>query len=563
MDFNSVIKNYNPIENAVNSVEAFNGLTFDQSKDMFKSCLGTEFPFDVLEAVDGYANRLKDLLNASLDAWICGTAVGDLANTAKTSIVTSANSTIGAYEKLTGTDIGMSLDTSTIENVIKNPDGTTSSSTSTVITIQNDMDNKEITLMDNTITNYYWLKTFDTNYIDSHKNETISSSGNNMVRHWQSLYRSNYATPAGAYTLDDLGADSINIDCKVISSKNGSIKKQTNGTYLVEVDFEVEVTAKNLLRGPNKMQYDGPDVLSPISSAFSHVWRYSREHDTPPTTLQLESEEIKMDNHPGISLKVSPTLHDFNIVSGNDVLPPRMVINFSMLKFNNEWSKFSSTLNPEQQAQVDAAREKSSELKNMALNSLRSQFMTSSVINEAMHDQIDKLVGTNPALAGVDVQNITDALKQTVANNAISLAHGDALTLDKTLMNTIASEVTASSINSGLASLGIDTTISSDCTAELLSGLIELLPDATLENPFGGLSTYINFDAAISFAQGALAQVTALFDQLMNAECMVAINNAFDVCSNDLAVAVGNTLEVASESLKDPASMIDMSKQYL
>ena len=72
------------------SVEAFNGVSMDKSKTMFKDCLGTEFPFDVVESVETYVDNLSTALNSSLDDVLCGNAVNNL-ETATSNLVDSVS----------------------------------------------------------------------------------------------------------------------------------------------------------------------------------------------------------------------------------------------------------------------------------------------------------------------------------------------------------------------------------------------------------------------------------------------------------------------------------------
>ena len=135
--------------------------------------------------------------------------------------------------------------------------------------------------------------------------------------------------------------------------------------------------------------------------------------------------------------------------------------------------------------------------------------------------------------------------------------------MDKTVVSTIAGEVTASSINAGLEKLGINANISSDCTKELIGKVLNLLPDATLENPFGGITNFIDTSKAFAFAQSILNELNERFNQLMSAQCMQAINNTFDVCSNNIAEATGHSLELLNASAKGNAAGTLASKKYL
>ena len=65
------------ITDITNKVDAFNDIAFDKSMDSFKNCLGTGFPFDVLQAAQNYAKNLSTVLNSSLDELVCGMSLLD------------------------------------------------------------------------------------------------------------------------------------------------------------------------------------------------------------------------------------------------------------------------------------------------------------------------------------------------------------------------------------------------------------------------------------------------------------------------------------------------------
>lgn len=587
---------YNPIENAVDSVEAFNGLTMDQSKDMFRGCLGTEFPFDVLEAVDNYANKLKDILNGNLDSLICGNAGAKIADASKTVFVDSFNSTVDAYNTFSDDKSNLKAELTPVETVTQNPDGSITTTINTVATIKRTEEIEEATRMDNIIPTYkwqdmcpyfsdsentQWSEIIDGAYKVEYELTNKSSTNCKFTHKYHAL---------NEFGIHALGAESITINLTA-TSKNGeiiTIKKIEDDSgydsrkylYTIDFDYKINVYVKDLRRGPE----GSATALPPASGAFETSGTFSQTYvqdniyslkDFNPQTINLPAKEVTMEGLPGISLKISPIAINITdnleyvpnnvaqILPKKNQLPPSFIIGLSNLRFENEWSDYSSNLTPEQQAQAKAAKEESDKLKNMAMNSLRSQFMSSSVVNSAMYEEIEKMTAGCPALAGINVQNINDAVKGSIADNAIALANGDPLSIDKNVISTIASEVSASSINKGLESLGIDNSISSDCTKELLDGLIKLLPDATLDNPFGGMGDFIGFGDALALAKGVLSKLVSMFESLMNAECMVAINNAFDVCSHDLAVAAGNSLTVVNESLKDPTSSIDSTKEFI
>jgi hypothetical protein len=189
--------------------------------------------------------------------------------------------------------------------------------------------------------------------------------------------------------------------------------------------------------------------------------------------------------------------------------------------------------------------------------------MMSSEIDSAMDNALNKLVGGNPALAGINTSAIKSSVKDTIATNAISLANGNGLALESTVITSIAAEVTSTSINNGIAALGIsNVNISTQCTKDLLDKLAGLLNvDGTykLADPFGKIENFINFDKAYNFAKTTIDNLMGRFNKLLNSDCIKAVNNSFDLCNSSIAGAAGSVTDFAGASSKGASA----AKKYL
>lgn len=496
----------NKISEAVASVDNFNAISLDKSKTMFKECLGTDFPFDVLEAAKKYVGQLSNILNVGLDGLLCGTSIGDVAGMTKDLIDTTVSSTKDAVELFTSDD----------EEELA----------------------KARLPVDHIITSNDWIKTYD------------EQSG-----HFDTIYE--------LMTDHNIGAKYVDIDTNATCS-NCTYDENTN-TYALTVTLNITVAIDELHRGPNdgRTEYtDGENIFPPVTGVFSYSKTLNLTGDGKiPRVIQFGAIDCPFSGCQGITLKICGNI--FGLVANKPNPAPRYNFILSPLTYKKQWSDLSNKLTSFQQKQVDEIKNATTtNAKNHALMGLKSQFMTSSEIDGAMDKALDKMLG-DKAFAAINKDNIKYSVKNSIANSAIALANGDDLTLDKTVVSTIAGEITASSINAGLAHIGIDTSISSDCTKELIGKVLDLLPDATLENPFGGITNFIDTSKAFAFAQNVLNQLNARFNELMSAECMQAINNTFDLCSNNIAEATGNTLELVNAAAKGNAAGAAAAKKFL
>ncbi len=461
------------------SVEAFNGVSMDKSKTMFKDCLGTEFPFDVVESVETYVDNLSTALNSSLDDVLCGNAVNNL-ETATSNLVDSVSDSAKSVSDLLsgGSD---------------------------------EAEDKGKGLTNHTIASNDWIKSYSGEDAEQLKKTIILISG-------------------------DIGADKVELSATSSYSDRGDGKADVTLTVTVDVD--------RLRRGPNDGQTENTDAentLEPVSGTFKYEQNTGEEgfFTYGKTFIPFDTVEVPLSSNSDITLKIGGSVFNDNTIT----------VNISELTFTNNWSDVNVGLTSAQEESTeDSISSAVNQAKKQALNALKSDFMQSSELDSAMASQVDKLKDSIPALATVDTSNVTTAVKTMVADNAIALTNGDSLSIDKEVTKTIATELTASSINAGLSKLGIDASISSDCTKELLDTAIAAIPDATLDNPFGGMDDCISYDDAYTCAEGVVSELNEKFDNLLSKDCIQAVNNSYDICSSQMAATTGNVVDYSKAS---------------
>lgn len=493
-----------------NSVDAFNSVSLDKSKTMFRDCLGTEFPFDVIDAVDNYARKLSDVLNSSLDNVLCGNAIPGVIGSSLTLASDVANSTSSAVEA--ASNAGDSLSTLTDW-----PDITSGDSSSNVV----DEASEGQYAIDHTIS-------FNDFVCDYSSSEATASGGTYTIKKSSSKF-------------SNLGADEVTISLTPYYKVTDS---GSNKNIEVVVDGYVDVV--NLQRGPKDAK---KNLFKPLSGRFNFNKKFSSSYaaSEAPTFIPLDSEEVYYSASSKITLEIGANVYNLDLSKlGNNEVIKDFVLTLGPLKFNKTWCDIDKSGSGEASNsgfKLGAAKQK-------ALNALRSEFMSSSLIDEAMDDQLSLLTDSTPALAGMDTDNIKYAVKDSISKNAIALANGDPITVDTTIAMTIASEATASSVNSGLNKLGLNNDISADCTKELLGKVIGQLPNASFDNPFGGMTDFIGFEDSYNFAIGVVGKLVDKFDQLLSSDCLKAVNDSFDVCDRELVSATGSAVDLAKAGIR-------------
>ena len=496
------------LQELTTNVELFNNITLDDSKAMFKSCLGTDFPYDVIDSVQQYAAKLTNFLNSSLDDLLCGSAIKNIAISTK-DFAKTTTSQIDKYavEPLFGSEE---------EQKIYEENG---------------------------------LKT----------NHTIGY--NDWVRTW-TIDDFNHASQK-TFTSGNINADSVSITV----SGNISVTKTNMGTdinpnyfYRWSGGINVSVSVSNLRRGPNDGSSpitDGTDVLSPVSGTFTYSNTINSSGNSLPTYLDFSNKTVIFSGDLGIDLTIKGFFYGLNDNTYSSS-SPNWNITLSNLNYVNAWSDVSTTLNSEQKSQIDDLYNLSVDsIKNQALTSLKSNFMSSSMAGGVIEDKLNEWSSTYPALSGINTRSITDAITGSIANNAISIFEGgDSLNFDSLIKDTIATEITTSSINSVLEQNGLgDYAISTDCTKELLDNLTSTLGidvglgDISLSDlpSIPKLADYIPFDLSLSFANEVLGELNSIFNNsLLSSDCITAINNNFDICSAQIAEIAGGVADIAT-----------------
>lgn len=507
-----------------NSVDAFNSVSMDQSKTLFKDCLGTEFPFDVIDSVENYVNKLSNALNSSLDDLLCGNAVSNVMQANEDLISETSNSFGKASDQASGAYDGM---TSLFDD--ETPKGDYNDN-------QPNLEEEKQYAKSWSIGYNPWVNTFT--------NTNMDKSGSSFTK---ALYSENDPS---------IGADSATISFK------GSYKISNVDVKTKRCSISCEATASVvwLQRGPNT---DGDNFFKPLTGSFTGNFTYAVDFtdNVLQSFFSLKTQKVKFTVHPGITLTMN--LNVYNINRNSPIGQSNPIDEFSLMLGPLDFDMCWCDLNRSGYTGSSNDPSPASMAKQQALNALKSEFMTSSLVDDAMDDQLDSLIDTCPALGGINKGNVKNAMKESIADNAIALANGDPLSVDKTLISTIASEATASSVNAGLEKLGIDADISAECTKELLSGVIDMLPEATMDNPFGGMSNYIGFEDAYNYASGVIGKLLDQFDSLLSSDCVKAVNNSFDICDQEIADATGAGVDLAKASLRDASQAKNAGKLFI
>lgn len=498
------------------NVELFNGISLDESKEMFKDCLGTDFPFDVIDSVQNYANDLSKFLNSSLDDLLCGSAISNVVNE---------------------TEIFAEQMSNDADKYVLDP-------------LFSSEEEKQA-------------------YAENGMATTHIVSGNDWVKTWN---KSNFPDfPQG----DDVFDNSFDVSYTLTSGNLGARQVRINLSYMDNTSGSaptpyVSVSIDGLYKGPHDgsgPDRDGTNVLGEASGDFIYYpndTKFSKEQKIRayPMETVVFTGELK------ISCKIQYTQYE------ND-----FVLSISELVFDTCWSDISTTLTSNQKANVDAIyNETLDNVKNQALQTLKTEFMSSSLMTETLQGSINDLKNTYPALSKINANGMTEAISRNLADNAINIYNGKPADVSSLVKDTIATEVATSSINTGLESLGVKASISTDCTKELLDKVAGPVLDAVgdlandaingvvglVQEGLQELSDFLTFDIGAAFATDVTDKMDALFEsKLLSSDCIKAVNNNFDICSHQMANAAGAVADLAQAKTTASAAAKSAASQYL
>lgn len=512
------------------NVEMFNGLSMDRSKQAFKDCIGDEFPYDVVDSVQKYATKLSQKLNSSLDDVLCGAAITDT-NQEFNDII---NSVSDAYDKF-GTD--PIFGSKTEEDLYK---------------------------------------------INGLGTDKIISS-NAWVKSWS---KSNFTKPVTTGTFineiktGDILADNVSITIKPsVSIVN---KNLTTGSISVNINIT------NLRRGPNdgsSKTKDGTNILESVSGSFSYTGKITTK-DT--TQLIFDSQKCVFSGDSNISCTIQANIINVNAssASGNYTdLEPDFVVYISDLTYKGCWSDISTSLTSAQKGEIDDIYNSVKDnIKDRAYTTLKSEFMTSSLANEIINDKLSEYQSAYPALSEINTSELSQNIKNNLADNAIAIAEGGEVKLDSSFKKNLATSITTSAVNNELKNMGVDGNITTNCTKDLLSKLGGYLGDAAdylglsdidlgIEAPdidlglgdlkFGKLKDYIPFDASSVISEDILTEINNRFGKLMSSDCIKTINNTFDICDNQIASVAGGLSDLANSKASASSVAKDAASKYI
>jgi hypothetical protein len=232
-----------------------------------------------------------------------------------------------------------------------------------------------------------------------------------------------------------------------------------------------------------------------------------------------------------------------------------------------------------EKANIDAIyNETLDNVKNQALQTLKTEFMTSSLMTETLQGSIEDLKNTYPALSRINASGMTDAISRNLADNAINIYNGKPADVSSLIKDTIATEVATSSINTSLGSLGIDASISTGCTKELLDKVAGPVLDAVgglansaingvaglVQEGLQELSDFLTFDIGAAFATDVMGKMDTLFEsKLLSSDCIKAVNNNFDICSQQMANVTGAVSDLAQGKTTAAEAAKSAASQYL
>lgn len=321
-----------------------------------------------------------------------------------------------------------------------------------------------------------------------------------------------------------------NTDYKVIETNVPGAKSVTFTRNLDDGEVcSYTISIEQLHRGPNDgltPTTDAEDVLPPVNGIF-------------PINGDYTSSNTKIGSAHFTGANI-----DTDYIIERESESGDTYITLTSVNYNNEWCDVSEKLTSQQKADIDAVSVNNMQKqKQQAMNTLKSEFMTSSLLNDTLNDTINTLKDSAPALGLIDTVEVANAVKSSIANSAISMISGDGLSIDTSFVKTLANEITNSTVNSLLEKNGIPGDISKNCSMQFLEGAMKALEMVGIGKKidiglydFGG--EIISLDVSSLLANNVMKTMNSIFSsKLLSTECLQALNNQFDFISNDIITA--------------------------
>lgn len=347
---------------------------------------------------------------------------------------------------------------------------------------------------------------------------------NNGLKHNHTITSNN------SWIGKQIGPFTKNSDYKVIETNVPGAKSVTFTRNLDDGNAcSYTIAIEQLHRGPNDgltPTTDAEDVLPPVNGIF-------------PINGNYTSSNTKIGNAYFTGANI-----DTDYIIERDPITHNTYITLTSFNYNNEWCDVSEKLTSQQKADIDAVSVNNMQKqKQQAMNTLKSEFMSSSLLNDTLNDTINTLKDSAPELGLVDTVEVANAVKSSIANSAISMISGDGASIDTSFVKTLANEITNSTVNSLLEKNGIPGDIGKNCSMKFLEGSMKALEMVGIGKKidiglydFGG--EIVSLDTSSLLANNVMKKMNSIFSsKLLSTECLQALNNQFDLISNNIITA--------------------------
>jgi len=347
---------------------------------------------------------------------------------------------------------------------------------------------------------------------------------NNGLKHNHTITSNN------SWIGKQIGPFKENSDYKVIETNVPGAKSVTFTRNLDDGKAcSYTIAIEQLHRGPNDgltPTTDAEDVLPPVNGIF-------------PINGNYTSSNTKIGNAYFTGANI-----DTDYIIEQDPKTKYTYITLTSFNYNNEWCDVSEKLTSQQKADIDAVSVNNMQKqKQQAMNTLKSEFMSSSLLNDTLNDTINTLKDSAPELGLVDTVEVANAVKSSIANSAISMISGDGASIDTSFVKTLANEITNSTVNSLLEKNGIPGDIGKNCSMQFLEGSMKSLEMVGIGKKidiglydFGG--EIVSLDTSSLLANNVMKKMNSIFSsKLLSTECLQALNNQFDLISNNIITA--------------------------
>lgn len=605
---NTTIKNALPnnAQNLIEQTTMFNNMAMDANDKLFKPCLGSlknipvsgdgfSVATDVLDSVKDYSAKLSKVLNTELDDIICDVAKMDADKLSglspdlpsfdfskKCNVDRQIASTNISNQQLEANGMRLASNTLPLNTVLSfNPASYKTPYTNAgIVSGYAYSDNAAYLTLPMTVQAYD--STTD-------KGKLLTQVPSNVifdtltVNKCEPIYMSSQLNgPDALHVIGNLTIKNITRGPTQVcydKSFNKTLREKLGDNYLsnienitVPIDFVLKRNTTN-----DKKNSSGKFLTSMCSYETVDLKIYDcTKKDLIELSKEFQNKGIAFEKVANIKLAVRVIanifvfLQNYTSKSGatrriGDCEIQTLEFSFSNVIYNYNYVGIKDTVGSHNISNILPSRKSMKDFtKNVAIGRLKSQLIHSSFGQSIIKNNIDKFSSSIPGLSGIDCGEATSLVSGEISRNAISAISDGEVSLDKTFVKSLANTITNGSINNALYNMGIPVALDNECTKAVIDKIANQMPSIDTTSKifsFGDLENTVPIDTSTLFAKTTLDDMNSKFSEVIDSDCIRAINTQFDAIDSNIAETALSVKDMYESDTKTSRDTIDSANR--